>query len=58
MKDRADTAIASTLAATFKARPEGASELVALSAFFGLTYEHFVAANVSTDELKAIRKII
>ena len=56
MNDRHTTAIASTLAAGFKARPGCAADLISLSAFFGLTYEDFVAAQVPADQLRAIRK--
>jgi hypothetical protein len=58
MNDGHTTAIASTLAAGFKARPGCAADLVSLSAFFGLTYEDFVAAQVPADQLRAIRKLI
>ena len=58
MNDGHTTAIASTLAAGFKARPGCAADLVSLAAFFGLTYEDFVAAHVPADQLRAIRKLI
>jgi hypothetical protein len=58
MNDGYATVIASTLAATFKARPECQDDLIRLSAFFGVTYDDFVAAKVPEAELKAIRKVI
>jgi hypothetical protein len=58
MYDGHSTAIASTLAAGFKARPGCAADLISLSVFFGLTYQDFVAANVPADQLRAIRKLI